>query len=241
MSGGSMSGIGVAGVAGGSARCSRALCARLRCSPVRAGSVAVGCRGLEHSLCPHWIVPAVAPRVAPEHAPHREHDAPKYAVRPDRVDRVARAGRLVLASSGQRRRDRLLVEHDRRGDDRPERAREAACRMGLARMSRVRTLTTPTPASGPQPSPARPRAGPRDRSVRRARHRFPSIPRAPPARGHPGGATTTMSWPGRSSGSVRANASRSSRLTRLRSTAPPTLRDTDSPSRGCDVDGLGNV
>ena len=37
---------------------------------------------------------------------------------------------------------------------------------------------------------------------------------------------------GRDACASAPNASRSRRLTRLRSTAPPTLRDTDRPSRG---------
>ena len=59
----------------------------------------------EHSLGLHGIVSAVAPRVAPEQAPRREHRAPKYAVLADRFDRVARARRLVLAAPRNRRRD----------------------------------------------------------------------------------------------------------------------------------------
>ena len=38
-----------------------------------------------------------------------------------------------------------------------------------------------------------------------------------------------------------AKASRSSRFTRLRSTAPPTLRETESPSRGRSVAELGKL
>src|SRR4051794_18887379 len=55
----------------------------------------------------------MAPRIAPQQAPPREHQAPKYAVLADRVDRVARARRLVLAAPWQRRRDEPLVDHDR--------------------------------------------------------------------------------------------------------------------------------
>jgi len=54
-------------------------------------------------------------------------------------------------------------------------------------------------------------------------------------------ATTTRSCPAASSCARAANASRSSRFTRLRSTAPPTLRETDKPSRGLLVPTLGNV
>src|ERR1700726_1825670 len=56
----------------------------------------------EHVLRLHRIVSAVAPRVAPEQAPPRENQALKYAVLPDRLDRVARARRLVLAAPRDR-------------------------------------------------------------------------------------------------------------------------------------------
>src|SRR5262249_51438103 len=52
---------------------------------------------------------------------------------------------------------------------------------------------------------------------------------------------TTTSCPARRFASVCANASRSSRLTRLRSTAPPTFRDTDRPRRGRSAVAFGNV
>ena len=55
----------------------------------------------EHSLGLHRIVSAVAPRIAPEQTPPREHQAPKYAVLPDRLHRVARARRLVLAAPAE--------------------------------------------------------------------------------------------------------------------------------------------
>src|SRR6185437_2561666 len=67
----------------------------------------------EHSLGLDRIVSAVAPWVAPEQAPHCEHRAPKYAVLPDRLDRIARAGRLVLAAARDRRRDHPLIDDDR--------------------------------------------------------------------------------------------------------------------------------
>ena len=44
---------------------------------------------------------------------------------------------------------------------------------------------------------------------------------------------STRSTPGGRSARVNRNASRKSRLYRLRATAPPTFRDTDTPSRGC--------
>ena len=44
----------------------------------------------------------------------------------------------------------------------------------------------------------------------------------------------------RAPASAWAKASLSRRFTRLRSIAPPTLRDTDRPSRGRSAAGLGN-
>ncbi len=81
----------------------------------------------EHPLGLHRIVPAVAPRVAPEQPPHREHQAPKYAVLPDRIDRIARARRLVLAAPRHRRREHPLVDDDRREHNRPGDRAGAVC------------------------------------------------------------------------------------------------------------------
>src|SRR4029077_6268117 len=50
---------------------------------------------------------------APEQAPRREHRTPKYAVLPDRLDRITRTAGLVLAAPGNRRRDEPLVDRDR--------------------------------------------------------------------------------------------------------------------------------
>src|ERR1700677_2487582 len=69
---------------------------------------------LEYTLILHWIVSAVAPRVAPEQPPQGEHRAAKYAVLPDRIDRVVRARRLVLAAPRQDRREHPLIDDDRR-------------------------------------------------------------------------------------------------------------------------------
>src|SRR3954454_5859584 len=47
-----------------------------------------------------------------------------------------------------------------------------------------------------------------------------------------GRATSTKSWLAGRLSATAQNASRSSRFTRFRSTAPPTLRETDTPNRG---------
>src|SRR5688500_1108937 len=55
-------------------------------------------------------------------------------------------------------------------------------------------------------------------------------------------ATTTTSWSAGSWARTSANASRSRRLTLLRATAPPTLRETDRPRRGpSSAPSRGNV
>src|SRR5436305_14845462 len=71
----------------------------------------------EHPLGLDRIVSAVAPWVAPEQAPSREDESPKYAVPSDRLDRVSRARRLVLAPARDRGRHHTLVDEDRRGDE----------------------------------------------------------------------------------------------------------------------------
>src|SRR3712207_7435977 len=45
------------------------------------------------------VVPAVAPRVAAEHAPDGQHGAAQYAEALDRLHRVRRAARVVAARS----------------------------------------------------------------------------------------------------------------------------------------------
>src|SRR5207344_3252872 len=77
------------------------------------GVALVGLPGLEEALGLDGIVAAVAPRVAAQKPPPREHRAAQYAKAGDRLQRVARAGRLVLAAPRDRRRDDEPVEHDR--------------------------------------------------------------------------------------------------------------------------------
>src|SRR5207253_1001316 len=96
--------------------------------PPEAHSAAVFGPDPEHSLGLDRIVSAVTPRVAPEKAPPREHQAPKYAVPPDRFDGVARARRLVLAAPWDRRGDDALVSDDGRGRQRAKDARGGARR-----------------------------------------------------------------------------------------------------------------
>src|SRR5689334_22107287 len=81
----------------------------------------IGARS-EHSLGLDRIVSAIAPRIAPKQAPPRKHQAPKYAVPLDRLDRVAGARRLVLAAPRDRRRDEALVGDDRGRHQAPQEA-----------------------------------------------------------------------------------------------------------------------
>src|ERR1700674_5535566 len=81
----------------------------------------------EYSLRLHRIVPAVAPRVAPEQAPTGEHQAPQYAVLPDRAQGIARAGGLILAASRKTWGDHPLVEDDWGAD---QHAGDAPCADG---------------------------------------------------------------------------------------------------------------
>src|ERR1700691_790189 len=86
-------------------------------SPGSCSAVMIGATGgtvhSENSLGLNWIVSAVAPRVAPQQAPPRQHHAPKYAVLADRLDRIARARGVVLAALRYRRRHDALIAHDR--------------------------------------------------------------------------------------------------------------------------------
>jgi hypothetical protein len=74
-------------VLGGEAPSPLRLLTRIRVLPAPA---AVGLSvGPEHSLSLDRIVTAVAQWIASEQAPPREHQASKYAVPPDRIDRVS--------------------------------------------------------------------------------------------------------------------------------------------------------
>src|ERR1035438_8939172 len=183
----------------------------------------------EDSLGLDGIVTAVAPRVAPEQPPPGEHHALKYAVLPDRVYGVVRAGGLILAAPGNGRRDEPAVEkHGSNGDV----SQHAAQR---ARTGRGGTHVCP---SSPAPSPGL--RSPDLTSSSPSAEPIPARPSRSASSSASGRATTTTSWPGASVGSTSEKASRSRRLTLLRSTAPPTFRDTDRPIRGCSTAALGN-
>ena len=166
--------------------------------------IGVGSRRAEQALGLHGIEAAVAERVAAQQPPAASTSPRSMPYSRIACDGVGRARRLVLAAPRQRRRDHALVGDDRR--DATRRAHHA-----------------------PVAPPRRPPTSRRARPARRAR---PRGPRARPARA-PRGARPRRR-PGRAAAARPAARTPrcSRRLTRLRSTAPPTLRDTDSPRRG---------
>ena len=71
----------------------------------------------EQPLVAGVVHAAVTPRVAAEKPPGGEHRAARRAVAAKRVDRVLRAGRVVLARSGEERAHSQLVEPDEGDED----------------------------------------------------------------------------------------------------------------------------
>ena len=129
----------------------------------------------------------------------------EYAEAPDRLHRVARARRLVLAAP------------------RAARARSRAGRAGSARWRSRRAARSRASRLAQRPAD----------ELGRARARMPVEALALGELARLGPRDDDDVVVGRARARPRAaNASRSRRLTRLRSTAPPTLRDTDSPRRG---------
>ena len=107
---------------------------------------------LEQRLVRDRVVAAVAPRVAAQQPPARQHEAAQPARRSRTAcDRVVRAGRQVLAAPRQQRRDEALVEADRREQRR------------RARRSR---LAPPSPATSSDSAPRMPSVPSRSASSR---------------------------------------------------------------------------
>ena len=155
------------------------------------------------------VVAAVAERVAARQAPGGQDRAADDAQLANRLHGVGRAGGLVLAAARERRRDQALVEADR-GEDDGEQPRVSRFTLQVRRFRPPARPLRPAPAS----AVATP-AGP-SRSTRPATS---------------GRATSTKSWPRGSVSSSDQNASLSARFTAFLSTAPPTLRLTETPSR----------
>src|SRR2546430_13931711 len=80
--------------------------ARRTCSAPRA-------LGLEQALLLHGVISPVTEGVAAQKAPGGQDDSPPDPECADCIKRVARAGGLVLAAPGERRRDQALIDHDR--------------------------------------------------------------------------------------------------------------------------------
>ncbi len=156
----------------------------------------------EQLLVLHEVDAAVTPGVAAEQPPGGQHDTSEHTVAAHRLHGVLGAARMVLAASGDRRGDRALVEAQRGRRDRPD---------GASRGTAPRRRARPASAS----------------TVRRAS----SIACSPPSRASSpaaGRATITKSWPSRSPSEFDQKASLSRRFMRLRSTAPPSLRPTET-------------
>ena len=187
---------------------------RVRSGSSRRSGAASGGRALRG----HGVIAAVAERIAAQQAPGRENGAAQYAVRADRLHRVGRAGRVVLAAARQRRRDHPLVARGSAQSDR------RSCRAHDSRRWRsFRRLV-------------RPHAGPSRRPARRARCGRPPAPRARRARARRGARRRRTSDPAGSRSASAQNASRSSRLTgcarpRRRPCATPTARAAARRSR----------
>src|SRR5437588_7755078 len=151
----------------------------------------------------HWIDSARGKRVATREPPCGEDRSPPDAVPSHGVDGVLGAARVVAAARPEQGGDEQAVQpHGGEGY--------------LAQHPHAARL------------PASPAVSISSRSAL-------SISRSPPSRASraaSGRATITKSCSGGSSAATFQNASRSSRFTRFRSTAPPTLRPTDTPSRG---------
>ena len=157
----------------------------------------------------------MAPRVASQQPPAGQDESAEYAESRDRLRGVFRARRVVLARA-RRRTARSAVGRAWIGstNDRPASV----------------TLHRSTGPHGELGAPTR-----TSRLVDQFAERTQRIPARPSrsARARASGrATTTASVPAGRRAPRSANASRRSRLTRLRSTAPPTFRETDSPRRG---------
>ena len=179
---------------------------------------AAGDSGLEQPLVLDGIEPPVAPGVAAQQPPAGQDKPAQYAELADRLRGVFRARRVVLAALPEQRRDQPLVQ--RGSGARPAGGHAPCSASGAARPALARRRARDLVDQFGQRRarlPARP-----SRSARLLRIAATRDDDRVGVR--PAGASLSC-----------ANASRSSRLTRLRSTAPPTLRETDRPSRGAVV------
>src|SRR5206468_704691 len=157
----------------------------------------------EERLARDRVDAAATPRVAPHYTPCGQQPAADHAVLPHRLERVLRARRVVAAVRPQCGRDNPPVEVEGQQQELADDPHGAAL-------------------------PARPAESTSSRSAASTRGSPPSRASAPAS----GRATRTKSCPSGSSGASAQKASRSIRFTRLRSTAPPTFRPTETPSRG---------
>ncbi len=194
---------------------------------------------------------------------NRPGQPPEYAESTDRLRGVFRARRVVIAPVPEHRREQPLVQPDRQDRELAQGGHmPAPCPSELASAA-VDNSPSPSswePASAANGPGSAARIPPRPQWRRPSQHlrRRPSrhLPRGEQIRQRTADtgqtltlsqsaasclATTTASVPAGSLSPSIAKASRSNRLTRLRSTAPPTFRDTDSPTRAQSPSPRGNT
>lgn len=161
------------------------------------------------------VVPAPVERMTAQQSPHCEPGPARRAVGGDRLDGVGAAGGRVPAGRRTHGADRGAVE----ADDGEQHASEGALTLGGCDV--VRVLAIRGGGRGHRAPASRPRA--RSRSAPRS---------ADVADEAAGRARTTVVVPPGSSASRSASWARSRRLTRWRTTLPPTDRLTTSPTSG---------
>ena len=126
------------------------------------------------------VVAAVAERVAAQQPPAGQHGAAQYAVALDRLHRVVRAGRVVLAAARQRRRDHALVE---RGSGRARcGARAGSLRLSPARRRAAHAVDELGQRAAHAAACPRARPGPSRPGARRRRSPSRRAGARPPAR-----------------------------------------------------------
>ena len=151
--------------------------------------------------------------------------------------------RVAVAQPAQRQQ--RAAQRGRGCGSPPPRSASSSARSGRwrGRRARARARRSATHRSAPSSSQSAMRLTPGSRRRALASSRSSassqSTRSSASASARPGRATITRSTSAASPGVTRADASRRCRLTRFRSTAPPTLRETVRPTRGSLAVGAG--